>query len=391
MKKIALIPILLGSTRIKDKNLIMVDGNPLVTYVVKACKAAGIFDEIYLNSEHKIFEKLAHILDVKFYHRKPERGGSSCQMINKSRQCNNDRCQTHDHFIYDFMNFLGEPSTLALVHTTSPLLEGKTIKSFMDTFLKNDYDSCFSVEEHYTETLYGEKPLNFSFSKKIPTQTLAPVRMISWALSAWKTKSFIDSYDRDEQSEHGPTFCGKVGYVPLGKIEALDGDTWDDLKLIEAALLYKRQRVKPGVFNFHDKILGIENDLESLIARDGVTVFKTRDKNVKLDNLEEIKSKMGKAPWLYLLVYSETDQTALICQPPGDGARKHCHITHDEWWFILEGAFEWQLEDGTSVKAKESDFVFMPKGTVHKISCTSKEPGIRLACGARDMEHIYVE
>ena len=54
MRKVALIPILLGSTRIPDKNLLMVDGYPMVYYVTRACKEAGIFDEIYLNSEHDI-------------------------------------------------------------------------------------------------------------------------------------------------------------------------------------------------------------------------------------------------------------------------------------------------------------------------------------------------
>jgi CMP-N-acetylneuraminic acid synthetase len=41
-KRIAMIPLLLGSTRIKDKNLLLVNGQPLVHYVVKASKEANI-------------------------------------------------------------------------------------------------------------------------------------------------------------------------------------------------------------------------------------------------------------------------------------------------------------------------------------------------------------
>ena len=40
-----------------DKNLLLVDGRPLSSYVINACKKSGVFDEIYLNSEHEIFKR----------------------------------------------------------------------------------------------------------------------------------------------------------------------------------------------------------------------------------------------------------------------------------------------------------------------------------------------
>ncbi|OGQ47356.1 MAG: hypothetical protein A3H42_01675 [Deltaproteobacteria bacterium RIFCSPLOWO2_02_FULL_46_8] len=389
MKKIAMIPMLLRSTRVPDKNLLYVDGHLLVSYVVRACQQAEIFDEIYLNSEHLVFSKIAEMLGVQFYHRKPENGGSACEMTNKSRQCSKDRCQTHDHFLFDFMrNF--EPCHLALVHTTSPLLKPATIKNFVSTLEKQNYDSLFSVEERYAETLLGNQPFNFSFSKKIPTQTLPPLRTISWALSGWKTSSFMESYLRNDPNENGPTFCGKVGYFNMDRIEALDGDTWDDIRLIEASLQYQRQQVKAGAFRYSENVTAVEYELRDLISHDGVVKYEDKGSNVRLSNLDEIKKKMGKAPWLYLLVYAGTDQTALICQQPGEGARKHCHVTHDEWWVVLEGSFEWRLIDGSAVKANAKDVVFLPRGTVHSIVCTGDAPGIRLACGGRYMEHIYV-
>ena len=389
MKRIALIPALLGSTRIPEKNLLLVDGAPLAFYVAKACQDAGVFDEIYLNSEHEIFETMAQQLGVKFYPRRPARGGSACRMRNKSRQCHGDRCQTHDHFLYDFMMARG-PGILGLVHTTSPLLKPESIKQFMTTLERDGYDAFFSVEERYTETWFQEQPLNFSASRKIPTQTLPPVQLITWALSGWKTPSFVAAYDRDDPSEPGPTFCGKTGLFPLNRIEALDADTPEELYMIEACLQHRRQQEAPGQFRFTNEVLGIERCLKDLIGRDGVGKFERGGANLRLSNLEEIKRTMGPPPWLYLLVYSPTDQIALICQRPGEGARKHCHVTHAEWWLVLEGSFEWRLGDGSVIAAKASDVVCLPRGMTHHIVCTSQEPGMRLACGARDMEHVYV-
>ena len=390
MKRIALIPALLGSTRVPDKNLLLVDGSPLAFYVARACQESGIFDEIYLNSEHEIFAMMAKLLGVQFYRRKPERGSSACRMRNKSRQCTGNRCQTSDHFLYDFMEQF-DPCYVVLAHTTSPLITPATLRRFMQTLERDRYDSLLSVEERFTEALYGGKPLNFSIAKKDPTQTLQPVQLITWALSGWNTASFLACYRRDDPHEPGPTFCGKTGVFPLDRIQALDGDTWDDLYMIEACLQHRRQQEKVGEFRFTEEILGIERCLQELIGRDGVGRFEGAGANLRLSNLEAIKQKMGPPPWIYVLIYSPTDQIALIAQQPGEGARKHCHVTHAEWWIILEGTFEWHLGDGSVVKASHGDVVSLPRGMTHHIVCTSQTPGIRLACGARDMEHVYVK
>ncbi len=391
MKRIALIPALLGSTRIPDKNLLLIDGAPLAFYVASACKEAGVFDAVYLNSEHAVFGNMARWLGVSFYHRQPERGGSTCRMKNQSRVCEGTRCQTHDHFLFDFMAWLGEPCLVVLVHTTSPLLRPETLRAFVDTFERDGYDSLLSMEERSTESFFQGRPLNFSMKKKDPTQTLSPVQLITWALSGWNTASFMAAYQREDSRQPGPTFCGKSGVFPLDRIQALDADTWDDLYLIEACLQHRRQQERPGQFRFTSEVVGIERCLEELIGRDGVGRFEGRYANSRFSNLEEIKQRMGPPPWLYLLVSTPTDQIALICQRPGEGCRNHCHVTHAEWWIVLEGAFEWRLGDGTVLRAKASDVVCLPRGMPHTITCVGEDQGIRMACGARDMEHVYLE
>lgn len=389
MKTIAMIPALLGSTRIPDKNLLLVDGAPMLFYVVQVCRQAGIFEEIYVNSEHEVFGEMAKQLGVPWYHRRPERGGSACTMRSKSRDCRGSRCQTHDHFLMDFME-AREPCHLVLVHTTSPLLTPEAITRFTGKLKQERFDSLFAVEERSTEALYRGRPLNFSAARKDPTQTLEPVQLITWAMAGWDSASFMASYRRDDPNEAGPTYCGKTGVFPIDRIQALDADTWDDLYMIEACLEHRRQQEQPGRFAWNDRIVGIERCLEDLIGRDGVAKYEAKGANSRLSNLEEIKQRMGPPPWLYLLVYSETDQVGLICQRPGEGCRNHCHVTHAEWWVVLEGEFEWRLGDGSVIHAKASDVVCLPRGMSHTIRCTGTGPGIRMACGARDMDHVYV-
>ena len=67
-KVAAMIPVLLGSTRIPDKNIILVNGKVLCSYTIHACKESGVFDTICLNSEDGIFKAIAEEEGaVKFY------------------------------------------------------------------------------------------------------------------------------------------------------------------------------------------------------------------------------------------------------------------------------------------------------------------------------------
>ncbi|MFA5316102.1 MAG: cupin domain-containing protein [Dehalococcoidales bacterium] len=387
-KKIAMIPLLLGSTRIKDKNLLLVNGRPLPEYVIEACKEADVFDEIYINSEHEVFREIADKHGIRFFLRAPENGGSACRIKSKSSDCQGKRCQTHDHFIYDFLSKTN-CDYMFLAHSTSPLMSPDTIRNFADKMTNDNYDSMFSVVEDCSESFLGGKPLNFNPTVKMPTQNLKPIQRITWALSGWQKQSFMESYARNLSAENGPTFCGRVGLFQINKIEAIDIDNWDDLYLAEAYLAYRHTTKNRKNYYLTKAVKGIDTNLNRLITEDGVTRFEGMKSNQVLSNIDAIKREMGKPPWCYLLVYSDSDQVCLICQNPGEGCRPHYHVTKEEWWVILEGEFEWHLEDRV-IHARQNDVVFLKKGTKHRIFCVGSQPGIRLAHGATDMEHIYV-
>src|SRR5262245_29076970 len=199
----------------------------------------------------------------------------------------------------------------------------------------------------------------------------------------------MEAYRRNDPKEAGPTYCGKLGFFPMNRIEAIDVDNWEDLALAEACLRYQRHQIQPGEMSVPEGFLGVESCLVELIRRDGVTKFVNQNANSIHSNLDEIKQQMGPPPWIYVLVYSSTDQTGLICQNPGEGCRKHFHATHEEWWVVLEGEFEWRLGDGKILQTRKGDVVCIPRGMPHQITCTGTGPGIRMANGGRDMDHVY--
>ena len=49
---------------------------------------------------------------------------------------------------------------------------------------------------------------------------------------------------------------------------------------------------------------------------------------------------------------------------PLQGPPLHRHPDQDEWWYILEGEFCFQV-DGREIHARTGDIVFAPRGSVH--------------------------
>ena len=61
-----MIPVRMGSKRIKNKNLRLLGNKPLVAYVIESAKKSGVFDEIYLNSESDIFREIANEYGINY-------------------------------------------------------------------------------------------------------------------------------------------------------------------------------------------------------------------------------------------------------------------------------------------------------------------------------------
>ena len=62
-----MIPARMGSKRIPKKNIRLLNGKPLIQYAIDAVKEADCFDEIWINSESEVIEKLANDAGVNFY------------------------------------------------------------------------------------------------------------------------------------------------------------------------------------------------------------------------------------------------------------------------------------------------------------------------------------
>jgi len=224
MKITAMIPARLGSKRIPQKNLRILDGKPLIQHAIDIAKEANVFSEIIVNSESDAIGELALSSGIGFYKRPAELSTDTA---------------TNNNFTADFLKN-HDCDFVVMLNSTSPLLSSETVVRFIQFIEKNSFDTVLSVKEIQTEIIFQDKPLNFNYKKKINSQGIEPVYSLAWALTAWRKTLFLSYFNEGKCG----TFCGKVGNFTIPESEAYDIDTEEDWKMVEAQFIRQREAVR---------------------------------------------------------------------------------------------------------------------------------------------------
>lgn len=214
MKTIAMIPARMGSQRMPKKNLALLDGVPLIAHAIRKCHASGLFDEIWVNSEHPDFGPIAEAEGARF-HQRPEALG--------------DNAATSEQFVREFLQN-HDCDFVVQVHSIAPLLTVADVKSFVAQLQTGAYDALMSVVEENLECMYKGQPVNFSFAEKTNSQDLTPVERIVWAITAWRRSSFLAAAAAGQCA----TYAGRVGYSPVSRMAGHVIKTQDDFDIAVA-------------------------------------------------------------------------------------------------------------------------------------------------------------
>ena len=218
-KIVAMIPARLGSQRIKKKNLRLLGDKVLTQWVASSCKESDIFDDIYINSEANIFERIASDIGIKFYKRPEQLASNSA---------------TNDDFGLDFIKNI-DCDILVQINPTSPFTTVKDIKGVVDMFLDGNYQTVHTVKDEQIEGLFDGKPLNFEPRKQMPpSQELTPIKIFTSSIMAWDTKKFKENMNKDGCAVYGGD--GKIGYYTVAGDGMIDIDNEKDFYLAEAVM-----------------------------------------------------------------------------------------------------------------------------------------------------------
>lgn len=219
MKSLALIPARMGSQRLPKKNLRQLAGIPLITHAIRKTKAAGVFDDIWVNSEHPAFGEIAQAEGVKFHQRPEHLGGHQA---------------TSEEYILEFLES-HVCDYVFQVHSIAPLLSVEQVRGFVQAMLQSDKDVFLSVVLEKIECMLETSPINFSFDSKTNSQELSPVQRITWSITGWRREVYLAA----AQAGRCATYAGKIGVYSIDRLAGMVIKTEEDLQLAEALLLLR--------------------------------------------------------------------------------------------------------------------------------------------------------
>ena len=160
---IVMIPVRMGSQRLKQKNLRHLNGLPLIVHAIRKAKQVAAIDQVWVNSEHSKFGEIAREEGVHF-HQRPEKLA--------------DHNATSEDFVYEFLT--KHPCDfLVQVHSIAPLLTAEEVSGFTITLINGDKDVLLSTVNEQIECAYQNQPVNFSFNEKTNSQNLVPIQRIT--------------------------------------------------------------------------------------------------------------------------------------------------------------------------------------------------------------------
>ena len=107
-----------------------------------------------------------------------------------------------------------------------------------------------------------------------------------------------------------------------------------------------------------------QQDNIDILIKDGILISNFNEENKPVSDINKLIAKYGTSKsWCHRLVNTENNSATLIAQMPGEGNRLHFHPSWNEWWYIVKGEWDFEIESEVN-RVKQGDFVFIPETTI---------------------------
>ena len=209
MKIISIILARGGSKGIPKKNIIDVNGYPLISYTINASKESNI-KETWVCTED---EEIANISKL-----------FGANVLSRPYNLSTDNSKSEESLLY-FANQI-DFDILVFIQPTSPLLTSQYINQGINLILSNNYDSVFSAfKEHWVPRWNLDfTPDNWWLDNRPMRQDIEEKFVENGAFYITKKHSLLSSQLR---------YSGNIGIVEMPFSKSFQIDTQDDLELIK--------------------------------------------------------------------------------------------------------------------------------------------------------------
>ena len=210
MKVVSLILARGGSKGIPGKNIIDINGSPLISYTIKASINSNV-QETWVSTDCENIKKVSEQLKAN--------------IINRPSELAQDTSQSEDALLHFAKS--NDFDVLVFIQPTSPLLTSHYINEGIQLMLNNlNYDSICSVyREHWVPrwSIDG-KPLDWDINNRPRRQDVAEKYVENGAFYITTKHNLI---------KYKLRYGGNLGFIEMKLSESFQIDTIDDLELIK--------------------------------------------------------------------------------------------------------------------------------------------------------------
>ncbi|XP_028914534.1 N-acylneuraminate cytidylyltransferase [Ornithorhynchus anatinus] len=273
-----------GSKGIPLKNIKPLAGVPLIGWVLRAALDAGVFQSVWVSTDHDEIEKVARQFGAEVHRRSSEVAKDSSTSLDA---------------IVEFLSYHNEVDIVGNIQATSPCLHPADLQKVAEMIRDGGYDSVFSVvrrhQFRWSEIKKGgneaTEPLNLNPAKRPRRQ--------DWDGELYENGSFY--FAKRHLIDMGFLQGGKMAYFEMRAEHSVDIDVDIDWPIAEQRVLRygyfgkeKLKEVKLLVCNIdgcltngHVYVSADQKEIISYDVRDSVGVRLLRESGVEVRFLSE--------------------------------------------------------------------------------------------------------
>lgn len=228
MKNIAIIPARSGSKGLKDKNIKLLNGKPLLAYTIEAAMKSKCYDTVMVSTDSKRYAKIAmeYGAEVPFL-----RG-------NENSADNASPWEVVKEVLDNYKALGKEFDTFTLLQPTSPLRNAKDIRNAYAELKEKDANAVVSMCElecsmHLVNTLPEDLSMEGFISSEQYNkrrQDIRPYYRFNGAIYISKVDTFY---------KHMNIYDDKCYAYIMDRSRSYDIDDLNDLKIVEALIKKK--------------------------------------------------------------------------------------------------------------------------------------------------------
>lgn len=217
MKIVALIPARGNSKGIKNKNIVDLNGMPMLAYSITAALSSKV-DEVWVSTDSKEIKIIAEMYGARVLDRPAEyaQDDSSTESV-------------IEHFLKQKKN----AHIIVLIQPTSPMILPLDIDAGIDKFIKDKYNTLFSASKTNDILLWNDKlePINYDPMNRGTRQTRKEfILHENGAFFIFTKKFFIRRKCR---------LGGKIGYSEMPYWRSFQIDNKEDLANVKKLMFGK--------------------------------------------------------------------------------------------------------------------------------------------------------